>query len=99
MNIYVEYESFCFEHIIANHLSEPSKSEFLKFDTLKSMIVDLGQTVEHVKIKRLVDLQPIDMHRQLVYDDQLARRMTNLLAWFEYVYLFHDWAQRFDKLK
>ena len=63
------------------------------------MTVYLDQTIEHAKIKRLVDLGPIDVPKPFAHDDQLAMPMTNLLAYCEHVYLFHDWAQQFDKLK
>jgi len=53
------------------------------------MTVDLNHTLEHAKIKKLVDLGPIDVLRQLVHDGQLVRLMTNLLAYSKYVCLFH----------
>ena len=35
-------ESFSFDHIILDHLFEPSKSNFLEYDTFVLMTVDLG---------------------------------------------------------
>ena len=44
VGFYVEYESFFFDPIITYHLFEPSKSEFLEFETFVPITVDLGQT-------------------------------------------------------
>jgi len=94
-----EYESFSFDPIITNHLFEPSKSEFLESETFVPIITNLDQTLEHAKIKRLVDLRLINVPRRLVHGDQLATLMTSLLACCEYICLFHDLAQQFDHLK
>jgi len=37
--------------------------------------------------------------RPFIHDDILFRPMIYLLATFNYVYLFSDWAQQFNKLK
>jgi len=62
-----------------------SKSGFLKPKTFVPMIADLDHILDHAKIKRLMDLGPIDMPRQLVHDDQLTMLMNNLLAYCEYI--------------
>ena len=63
MDIWVQYESFSFNPIRTNHLFEPSKSEFLESETFVPIITNLDQTLKHAKIKRLVDLGPIDVLR------------------------------------
>jgi len=63
------------------------------------MTTNLDQTFEHAKIKRLMDLEPTNLPRELVYDDQISRPMTYMLSTFTYICLFDVWAQQFDKLK
>ena len=63
VDVRVEYESFSFDLFITYHLFEPSKYEFLEFNTFVPITADLDQTLEHSKIKRLVDLGPIDVPR------------------------------------
>ena len=53
----------------------------------------------HIGLNRLVDLRLTNLPRPFIHDDILSRPMTHLLATFEYVYPFFDWAQQFDKLK
>ena len=52
------------------------------------MTVILDQTLENIEVKVFMDLKPTILHRQLVYDDQISRPMTNLLATFTYVCMF-----------
>ena len=52
-------------------------------------------TLEHIERKGLVDLEPNVLpiqHVHDVHDDKIARPITHLLANFEYVYRFPDWA-------
>ena len=73
--------------------------EFLESKTFVSTTTDLDQTLEHANTKRLADLGPTDVPRYLIYDDQISRSMTHLVAILEYVSLFDVWASQFDKLK
>jgi len=95
----VEYESFSFDPIIMDILFESSKSKFVESETFVPMTIDFDHTLKNVKIKRLVDFGPNTFPRQLVHEDKISRPMTHWLANFEYVYLFSNWAQQFDKLK
>ena len=85
--------------MVSDYLFEPSKSTFCKFETFVPTDFDLDQTLEHTKIKRFEDLGSTNFPRQLVHDNQIVGAMTHLWANFEYVCLFHDWAQQFDNLK
>jgi len=95
----VEYESFFFDLIITYPLFEPSKCKFLEYETFIPMTADLDQTLEHTKIKRLVNLGPTNVPRFLIHDDRISRSMTHFLLNFEYISLFDVWVRQFDKLK
>ena len=69
-------------------LFESSKSKFVELKTFVPMTSDLDQTLENVKIKRLMDFGPNNFPRQLVHEDKISRLMTHWLANFEHVYLF-----------
>ena len=73
VDLCVEYESLSFDHIITNHRFEPSKFEFLEYETFVPMTVDLEQTLVHSNAKRLVDFGPTDLPRQRVHDDKISR--------------------------
>ena len=90
MSYHIEYESFFFDPIIIVSLFESRKSDFFKSEKFMSMAIDLDQTFEHVKIKRLMDLGPTNLPRVLVHDDHISRPMTYMLATFTYVCLFPE---------
>ena len=56
------------------------------------MTIGLDKTLEHDKIKKFMDLESIDLLRQLVHGDKVPWSITNLLTNFTYVCPFHEWA-------
>ena len=66
MGFCLEYESFSFDPNITSHLFEPSKSQFLEYETFVPMTIDFDKTLEHAKIKSLVDSGPFDLPKYLV---------------------------------
>ena len=99
MGFCVEYESFSFEPMITDYIHENSKFKFVESGIFVIITIDLDQTLENVKIKRLKDLGSINLRRHLILGDHISRPMTHLLANFEHVYLFSNWAEQFGKLK
>jgi len=99
VNLCAEYESFSFDPIHPNFLCESHKSKFVESEAIVPEHFDLDQTPTHIELKELVDLELTNLPRPFIHDDILSRPMTHLLATFEYVYPFFDWAQQFDKLK
>jgi len=99
VDLRVEYESFSFDSIQADILFESCKSDFVESEAIATKNFDLDQTHTHIDLKGLVDLGPSDLPRPVIHDDYICRPMSHFLASFEYVYLFSNWAQQFDKLK
>ena len=90
---------FYFDPIQADLLFESPKSKFVESKAIVIEHFDLVQTHERIELKELVDLGPFTLPRQFVHDDPIFRTITHMLANFEYVCLFSDWARQFDKLK
>ena len=99
VDLRVEYESFSFDPIQADLLFESSKSDFVESETIATENFDLDQTHTHIDLKGLMDLGSFDLPRPVIHDDYISRLMTHMLANFEYVCVFSDWAEQFDKLK
>jgi len=99
VGLYVEYEFVSFDPKITDLLFESRMFEFIESENIVTKNFDLDQTLAHFDRKGLVDLGPPSFPRQFVHDHKISRPVTHLLAKFEYVYLFPDWAQQFDKLK
>jgi len=94
-----EYESFSFDPIQADLLFEYYKSEIVESNNVFIKNFDLNQTLMIFNITGLVNFAPTIFPRLLIHVDRIPRPMTSILARAEYIHLFSDWAQLFDKLK
>jgi len=88
----VEYESFSFDPIITALPFESRKSEFVEFKNIATKNFDLYPTLAHIGLKRLMDFGLSILPRPLIHDAIIFRQMTYMLARYDYVYLFSDWA-------
>jgi len=95
----VDCEFFSFDPVQADLLFESHKSEVVESESFITMVANFDQPPMHIELTGLVDLGPFALPRQFVHDDPISTMMTYMLANFEYVCLFSDWAHQFDKLK
>jgi len=99
VDLCVEYASFSFDSIQIDFLFESSNSELVEYESIAAETFDLDQTLEQIELKGLVNLAPTILPRLLIHENHIFRPMTKLLAHYEYVCLFSNWAHTFENLK